>query len=129
MATNNVIINRNIENASHSTGPRTDEGKVIASQNSLKHGLASGTLLLPGEDPAAYEALVADFITQHQPETPGEEITITDMAHAAGHRPPEPIPRRRKNARPLPPLSSRPRAGLLPSPRRAPQTQARTART
>src|SRR3977135_3133530 len=82
MATNNVIINRNIENASHSTGPRTDEGKAIASQNSLKHGLASGTLLIPGEDPAAYEALVADFIAQHQPETPGEEIAITDMAHA-----------------------------------------------
>src|SRR6266851_164006 len=82
MGTNNVIINRNIENASHSTGPRTDEGKAIASQNSLKHGLASGTLLIPGEDPAAYEALVADFIAQHQPVTPGEEIAITDMAHA-----------------------------------------------
>ena len=66
MATNNVIINRNIQNATHSTGPRTDEGKAIASQNSLKHGLASGTLLIPGEDPAAYEALVADFIAQHQ---------------------------------------------------------------
>jgi hypothetical protein len=82
MSTNNVIINRNIENASHSTGPRTDEGKSIASQNSLKHGLASGTLLIPGEDPAAYEALVADFICQHEPQTPGEEIAITDMAHA-----------------------------------------------
>ena len=82
MATNNVIINRNIENAAHSTGPRTEEGKAISSQNGLKHGLASGTLLIPGEDPAAYEALVADLIAQHQPETPGEEIAITDMAHA-----------------------------------------------
>ena len=82
MASNNVIINRNIENASHSTGPRTDEGKAIASQNSLKHGLASGTLLIPGEDPADYNALVADFIRQHQPQNPGEELALTDMAQA-----------------------------------------------
>jgi hypothetical protein len=82
MAANNIIINRNTENAAHSTGPRTEEGKAVSSQNGLKHGLASGTLLIPGEDPAAYEALVADFIAQHQPQTPGEEIAITDMAHA-----------------------------------------------
>src|SRR3982074_3553757 len=82
MATNNVIINRNIENAAHSTGPRTEEGKAVSSQNGLKHGLASGTLLIPGEDPAAYDELVADLIRQHEPQTPGEEIAITDMAQA-----------------------------------------------
>ncbi len=29
----------NKENAKHSTGPRTDEGKQRTSQNALKHGL------------------------------------------------------------------------------------------
>ena len=55
---------------------RTEAGKAASSQNSLKHGLASGTLLIAGEDPAGYDALVADFIRQHHPQTPGEEIAI-----------------------------------------------------
>src|SRR6516225_1254163 len=40
----------NIENATHSTGPRTEEGKARASQNAIKHGLTSNRcLLLPDE--------------------------------------------------------------------------------
>jgi hypothetical protein len=73
---------RNRENAAHSTGPRTEDGKSASSQNSLKHGLASGTLLIPGEDPAEYDALIADLIRQHQPQNPGEELAVTDMAQA-----------------------------------------------
>jgi hypothetical protein len=39
-----------------STGPRTAAGKAISSQNALKHGLASGRLIIEGEDPADYQA-------------------------------------------------------------------------
>jgi hypothetical protein len=40
---------------SRATGPRSPEGKLRASLNAVKHGLAAQNLLLPGEDPAAYE--------------------------------------------------------------------------
>ncbi len=32
-------ISANRQNAEKSTGPRTDEGKAVASQNAVKHGL------------------------------------------------------------------------------------------
>ena len=41
----------NQENAQHSTGPRTAEGKQRSSQNALKHGLCALDPLIPGEDP------------------------------------------------------------------------------
>lgn len=40
----------NQRNARKSTGPRTPRGKAIAAANSLRHGLFSRDLLLPGED-------------------------------------------------------------------------------
>ncbi len=45
----------NQENAQHSTGPRTAEGKQRSSQNALKHGLCALDPLIPGEDPEAFE--------------------------------------------------------------------------
>ena len=49
MSTNQVIVNRNQQNAQHSTGPRTEEGKAATRQNAFKHGLASGQIVIPGE--------------------------------------------------------------------------------
>jgi hypothetical protein len=44
-------IEANRENARHSTGPRTEEGKAASSQNALKHGLRSDSVIvLPGEE-------------------------------------------------------------------------------
>ncbi len=45
----------NQENAKHSTGPRTAEGKQHSSQNALKHGLCALDPLIPGEDPEAFQ--------------------------------------------------------------------------
>lgn len=45
-------INR--ENAQHSTGPKTEEGKARVRLNATKHGLYSKSVLLPGEDAAAF---------------------------------------------------------------------------
>ena len=50
-------IEANQANARRSTGPRTEEGKAISSRNSLRHGLTAMTVLLPGEDPAEFQAL------------------------------------------------------------------------
>jgi hypothetical protein len=73
-------INR--QNAQHSTGPRSAEGKLASSRNSLKHGLASGTLLIPGEDAAEFEALRNALIEEHQPASETEELLINDMAQS-----------------------------------------------
>jgi hypothetical protein len=62
----------NLANAQHSTGPRTETGKAASSQNALKHGLTAKTVLLPGEDEAAYlemcEGMLASFCPATTPE-------------------------------------------------------------
>ena len=73
-------INR--ANAQHSTGPRSVDGKLTSSRNSLKHGLAGGTLLIPGEDSAAFEALRDALLQEHQPATETEEILVREMAQS-----------------------------------------------
>jgi len=42
-------------NAQKSTGPRTAEGKEIASQNAVKHGLLAQKAVIVGEDPGEFE--------------------------------------------------------------------------
>ena len=65
---------------SHATGPRTAAGKATSSQNSLKHGLASGTLLLPDEDPAEFAELLSSLHAAHAPTNATEELLVADMA-------------------------------------------------
>lgn len=72
----------NRANAQHSTGPKTPEGKVSSSRNSLKHGLASGEMIIPGEDRAAFAALLHDLIGDHQPVGVTEEMLVQQMAQA-----------------------------------------------
>ncbi len=58
----------NRENAQHSTGPRTAEGKQRSSLNAVRHGLTGQTVVLPNEDPGRYlkfrEALYRDLAPQ-----------------------------------------------------------------
>ena len=63
-----------------STGPRTPAGKAASSQNALRHGLASGTLLIPGEDPAAWNSLLAGLLEEWTPRTPTERLLVEDLA-------------------------------------------------
>src|ERR1700686_2206302 len=51
----------NAANAQHSTGPATETGKTVSSRNALKHGLTAQTILLPGEDEAAYRQLCSEM--------------------------------------------------------------------
>jgi len=57
----------NQQNAQHSTGPRTPEGKDRARLNALRHGAYSRSALLPNENPAAYEALGARLTAAFRP--------------------------------------------------------------
>ena len=79
-------IDANRLNAQKSTGPTTPEGRAAVSLNSLKYGLYAETLILPGEDPAAFEALLDRFDAEHQPATPTEEAFVSQIAMATWRR-------------------------------------------
>jgi hypothetical protein len=75
----------NRTNAEHSTGPKTEAGKERSSRNSFKHGLTSSKIVLPGEDPAEYDAFRAGILEQYQPANAIEQILVEELA-AAGWR-------------------------------------------
>ena len=61
-------ITANRANAQKSTGPRSVEGKSASRFNALKHGIDAASIVIPGEDPADYDALVAQY---HRSTSPG----------------------------------------------------------
>ncbi len=72
----------NRANAKLSTGPRSTIGKFNSSRNSTKHGLASGQLIIPGEDPIEFESLLTDLLNDRQPVGDTEELLVTEMAQS-----------------------------------------------
>ena len=48
-------VQANRLNAQKSTGPRTEEGKAVVSQNALKHGLCAEKAVIAGEDVGEFE--------------------------------------------------------------------------
>ena len=64
------------------TGPTSPEGKANSSGNSLTHGLASGRIIIPGEDPAEFEALLSDLIKEHAPANETEFLLVQQMAQS-----------------------------------------------
>ena len=73
-----AAVNR--ANAQKSTGPKTEQGKTVSSQNSFKHGLYSKAIVIPGEDPAEFEALRADLAAEHRPVGLTEEMLVDEVA-------------------------------------------------
>lgn len=69
-------IEANRRNALRSTGPRTPRGKQQSRLNAVRHGLTAQTVLLPGDDPSAYEALRADIHSRLRPEGVLEVILV-----------------------------------------------------
>jgi len=65
-----------------STGPRTTEGKERASRNALTHGCTSKRLLLPGDDPAEWEALQAQWLADYEPDKPTFRDQVLRAAEA-----------------------------------------------
>ena len=61
-------------NAQKSTGPRTAEGKERVASNALKHGLTGKHVVLPGEDPAEFDAFRSELIADLAPRGALEEI-------------------------------------------------------
>jgi hypothetical protein len=59
-----ILANRN--NSRKSTGPKTAEGKAAVSQNAVKHGLFSDSLI-GGENPADYEVFHDEMLADLKP--------------------------------------------------------------
>jgi hypothetical protein len=55
---------------------------LASSRNSLQHGLASGTVIIPGEDPAQFESLLNDIVAEYHPATATEELLVQEMAQS-----------------------------------------------
>ena len=61
------IAARNRENAQHSTGPKTPEGRKRASLNAFKHGLTAQTVVLPTEDNSPYYSFFESYVKDLKP--------------------------------------------------------------
>ncbi len=69
-------IEANRRNASKSTGPRTNKGKLAIRRNALKHGLLSTQTVLPNEDQEAFEQLGSSIRTCLQPAGEVENLLV-----------------------------------------------------
>jgi hypothetical protein len=70
----------NQANAQLSTGPTSVTGKAASSLNGLKTGLTGRTVLLPGDDAAAYQGLIESFVKRHQPVGDAEQNLVQSLA-------------------------------------------------
>jgi len=77
-------VEANRRNALASTGPRSDEGKVRAKRNSLRHGLLSKEVVIMhgegAEDPDEFAALVQSLRDDRQPVGALELILVEQIA-------------------------------------------------
>src|SRR5580693_301077 len=74
-------INRN--NACHSTGPRTPEGRQRSCLNALRHGLTGQTIVMPAEDLEAYQQHIQRFVDEYHPQGATESQLVQSLADAA----------------------------------------------
>src|SRR3954469_9359753 len=74
-------INR--ENARHSTGPKSAEGKARSRGNALKHGLrAAVPAALPNEDPVAVQARADEWDSYYRPQSPAARHLVDQCVRA-----------------------------------------------
>jgi hypothetical protein len=73
-------IAANRSNSLKSTGPNTDTGKAIVSNNALKHGVFSRGLLIEGEKPAEFRQLVDDLTRAFKPASAIEAALVDRIA-------------------------------------------------
>jgi len=67
-----ILANR--LNAQKSTGPRTSEGKAVASQNSLSHGLSAAQDVISSESQAEFDLHRDQILDELSPTSPMESI-------------------------------------------------------
>jgi hypothetical protein len=78
----NAQIDANRQNSLASTGPVTEEGKQISSQNATRHGFTGQSLILSPEETVPYEAHVKAFLAHYQPANALETNLAQQLADA-----------------------------------------------
>src|SRR5947209_8537378 len=70
-------------NGAKSRGPKSPEGKAVTKFNGLVHGLRAEELVLPGEDPAAFEAERRAWIDDWRPRSHTRAVLVERAAVAS----------------------------------------------
>ncbi len=70
----------NRQNAQHSCGPKTPEGKQAVRLNAVTFGLRARSLLIAGEDPEEYAQLWGELAMEWQPKTKSERLYVEQMS-------------------------------------------------
>ena len=85
MSVSNKQLVANRANAQKSTGPKTDEGKAVASQNAVKHGLYAKDIIIKSphykEDEVEYQLLYQSLYEELRPETTFQEYLVRKIAN------------------------------------------------
>ena len=72
----------NRQNAQHSTGPKTEEGKATSRLNALKDGFRATIQVLPGESHKEFNALANAYLDDYQPQTQIERRFVAKLIDA-----------------------------------------------
>ena len=77
-----TMKNANLHNRmpSPAGGPQTPEGKLASSRNSLKTGVYSKLIVLPGEDESEFRDLESQFIHDFAPQDIAESAMVHELA-------------------------------------------------
>jgi hypothetical protein len=73
-------IAANRRNAARGTGPKSAAGKQVARMNALKHGLQAAHVVIPGEDPEEFEALLRGLEEDYLPVGFRESLLVERIA-------------------------------------------------
>jgi hypothetical protein len=72
----------NTANSQLSTGPRTAEGKAQSAQNARKHGLDAREFVVRPEEQADFDAFIAGYASEVNPQGAMELALFQDLVHA-----------------------------------------------
>jgi hypothetical protein len=77
---------RNQQNAQHSTGPKTEEGKQKSAQNARKHGLSTNKLFIPEERMEEFQSLFNSLHAEVRPIGELQSQFFEQLVHSAWNR-------------------------------------------
>lgn len=75
-------IEANRKNAQKATGPRTEAGRAISSQNAIKTGIHAQSEIIRTESQPDYAHLIAEYYQRFRPAAPEERALVDDLIRA-----------------------------------------------